>query len=348
MKIAQIAPLTDSVPPKLSISAHQLIHHLTETLVEWGHEVMLFATRDSRTIAHLEAVWPQGLVSSPIDLVEAPQTLLLERAFFSGHRFDIIHSHLDTLAFPCARRSLSPVVTTVHSRPDLPGSAQAYREFQELPLVALLKRQRRSLPWANWVATVHPGLPASRTFHPAAGTYLAFWDRIGVGTGILRAIQLARKVGLPLKIAGEVDPSYEEYFDFGIRSLLHEPGIEYIGPISGARVNEFFGGALAFILPGQGGLPGHLAVIEALAAGTPVIIASSNLHAELIDGATTGFVCHTADDMVAAVENVSMLDRRHCRDAFEAQFTVDRMANEYLTVYETVIANSWTTIASGP
>jgi glycosyltransferase involved in cell wall biosynthesis len=342
MKIAQVAPLTDSVPPKLSLATHRLIHHLTEIMVEQGHEVTLFATRDSRTLAQLEPIWPEGLLYSPIHLVQAPLTLLLERAFFSGQRFDVIHSHLDTLAFPCARRCLSPVVTTVHGQPDLPGSAQAYREFRELPLVAMLKGQQRSLQWANWVATVHPGLPAtSYTFHPVSEGYLAFWDQIAVDTAPIRAIHLAQEVGLPLKLAGDVDRYHDDYFENGIRPFLNEASIDYVGHITGSEIDDLLGNALAVILPGRS-TSGHLSVIEALAAGTPVLVHSSNVHSELIQNGVTGFVCETDRDMIRAIRTVSALDRRHCRQAFEAQFTAERMVAKYLEVYEKIIATSWT------
>lgn len=345
MRIAQVAPLTHCVSGEGTDSTHRLIHCLTESLVDWGHEVTLFATGDSLTSARLEAVWPVSLQSF-VGLVEAPLTLLLERAFFSNYSFDVIHSHLDVMAFPCARRCQSPVVTTIHAGADVPGLAYAYREFHELPLVSLLNAQRRPLPWANWAATVYPGLPLdSHAFHRGPGRYLAFLDRLCPDTAPLQAVQLAGEVGLPLLMAGQIDPAYRGYFELQIEPLLGGPEVVYLGDIAGAEKERFLGDAFALVAPGHHASSEHLSFIEALACGTPIIAMASNANAELIEHGITGYICRTYREMAGAMERVLRLDRCHCRDAFEANFSVERMVEDYLGLYERVIGNRWSMAA---
>lgn len=345
MRIAQVAPLTHSVSGEGTDSTHRLIHGLTESLVEWGHDVTLFATGDSVTSARLEAVWPTS-VQSFVALPEAPMTLLLERAFFSRHTFDVIHSHLDVIAFPCARRCQSPVVTTVHAGAGVPGLSYAYREFLELPLISLLNGQRRPLLWANWAATVYAGLPLDRyAFHRGPGRYLAFLDRLCPDTAPLQAIQLAGEVGLPLLMAGAIDPAYRDYVALQIEPLLGGPEVAYLGDIAGAEKETFLGDALALLVPAHHASTEHLSFIEALACGTPIIAMASNANAELIEHGITGYTCQTYRKMVGAIEDVVRLDRSHCRDAFEAKFSVERMAEDYLGLYEKVIGNRWSMAA---
>ena len=341
MRIAQVAPLNHCVSSEGSDSTHRLIHHLTETLVAWGHEVTLFATGNSRTTARLEAVWPTPLQSHR--LVEPAVTLLLERAFFSAQSFDLIHSHLDVIAFPYARRCQSPVLTTIHAAIESPWLRYAYQEFYELPLVSLMNAQRRPLQEANWATTIYPGLPlGSHAFHPGPGRYLAFFDRICPDTAPLQAVQLAREVGLPLLIAGKIDPADREYFALQIEPLLCGTELAYIGDITGGEKENFLGNALALLAPSHYASSEHLSFIEALACGTPIIARASNSHAELVEHGVTGYTCRTYREMLHFIEEVAQLDRRHCRDAFAANFALERMAHNYMTVYEKVIGNTWT------
>jgi glycosyltransferase involved in cell wall biosynthesis len=344
MRIAQIAPLTHSVSTEGTDSTHRLIHWLTESLMEGGHEVTLFATGDSVTSARLEAVWPTSVRS--VELPEAPLTLQLERAFFSGHSFDVIHSHLDVRAFPCARRSYSPVLTTVHEDAGVPGLRYAYEEFHELPLVSLLKAQRRPLPRANWVATVYPGLPSDRyAFRHGSGRYLAFMDWLCPDTAPLQAIQLAREVGLPLLMAGAIKPAYRDYVSLQINPVLDGSEVAYLGEITGIEKEALLGDALALIVPARHASPAHLSFIEALACGTPIVAMASNTNAEFIEHGVTGFTCQTYQEMVHAIEDVVRLDRCHCRGAFEAKFSVERMTEDYLGLYARVIGNRWSLAA---
>ena len=341
MRIAQVAPLNYCVCCEGSDSTHRLIHHLTESLVGWGHEVTLFATGDSRTTARLEPVWPTPVQSQR--LVEAPVTLLLERAFFSTQSFDLIHSHLDVIAFPYARRCQSPVLTTIHAASDSPWLGYAYQEFHELPLVSLMDAQRRPLRGANWAATIYPGLPLdSHAFHPRPGRYLAFFDCMCPDTAPLQAVQLAKEVGLPLLMAGRIDPAYREYFALQIEPLLGGPEVAYIGDITGGEKESFLGNALALLAPSRHASSEHLSFIEALACGTPIIAMASNSHAELIQHGITGYICMTYREIVQAIEKIAQLDRCHCRDTFEANFSLERMVQDYLAVYEKVIGNTWT------
>ena len=341
MRIAQVAPLNHCVSSEGSDSTHRLIHQLTETLVAWGHEVTLFATGNSCTTARLEAVWPTPLQSQR--LVEAPVALLLERAFFSAQSFDLIHSHLDVIAFPYARRCQWPVLTTIHAATDTPWLGYAYEEFHELPLVSLVNAQRRPLRGANWAATIYPGIPLdSHAFHSRLGRYLAFLDCICPDTAPLQAVQLAREVGLPLVMAGRIDPAYQEYFALQIEPILGGPEVTYIGDITGEEKDSFLGNALALLAPSRHASSEHLSFIEALACGTPIIARASNSHAEFIEHGITGYICTTYREIVQAIENIPQLDRSHCRDVFEGNFALERMAHDYVAVYEKVIANTWT------
>lgn len=251
MRIAQVAPLWESVPPKLYGGTERIVSYITEELVQMGHDVTLFASGDSQTTARLEAVCPLALrLNTGIFNRDAPLIMLQECALGAGADFDIIHSHLDFLGFPLGRRNPVPVITTLHGRLDLPELEPVFREFSELPLVSISDAQRRPLPWANWRATVHHGLPRNLySFHPRSEGYLAFLGRIATEKRPDHAIEIAKRTGLPLRIAAKVDPADRQYYRSAIEPLLDHPLIEFIGEISDAEKDDFIGNATALVCP---------------------------------------------------------------------------------------------------
>jgi glycosyltransferase involved in cell wall biosynthesis len=339
MKIAQVAPVWESVPPKLYGGTERIVSYLTEELVRMGHEVTLFASGDSRTGAQLEAVCPRALrLNTGIFNRDASMVMLQERSLGSTGEFDIIHSHLDFLGFPLARRSFRPVVTTLHGRLDLPELEPVFREYAEMPLVSISDAQRRPMSWANWQTTIHHGLPRDLySFHAEPEGYLAFLGRISPEKRPDHAIQLAKQTGLPLRIAAKVDPADREYYRSEIESMLDHPLIEFIGEISDEEKNEFVGNALALVCPYDWPEPFGLVLIEALACGTPVLAYRRGSIPEIIEDGETGFVCESLPEMVESIGRIKTIDRRHCRAAFEERFTADRMAHDYVTLYERVL-----------
>lgn len=339
MKIAQVSPLWESVPPKCYGGTERIVSYLTEELVRLGHDVTLFASGDSRTAACLEPICPQALrLNDGLLNRNAPLITLLERAFGAPGDFDIIHSHLDFLAFPLARRCSVSTITTLHGRLDLPEIIPVFREFEEMPLVSISNAQRRPVEWANWQATVYHGLPRDLyTFHPQPGRYLAFLGRIAPEKRPDHAIEIAKRVGMPLRIAAKVDPVDRIYFHTEIEPLLDHPLVEYVGELTDAEKDDFLGEAYALIAPFDWPEPFGLVFIESLACGTPVLAYHRGSVPELIDDSITGFVCEGPSKMAAAVERVSLIDRYRCRQAFEERFTVERMVQDYLAVYERIV-----------
>lgn len=338
MKIAQVAPLWESVPPKLYGGTERIVSYVTEELVRMGHDVTLFASGDSQTAARLEGICSHALrLNTGIFNRDAPLTMLLEKSFGTTDGFDVIHSHLDFLGFPLGRRSIVPVVTTLHGRLDLPELEPVFREFAEMPLVSISDAQRRPLPWANWQATIHHGLPHDLyTFHPRAEGYLAFLGRISPEKRPDHAIEIAKLTGLPLRIAAKVDPADQQYFQSEIEPLLDHPLIEFLGEISDAQKNEFVGNAMALVCPYDWPEPFGLVLIEALACGTPVLAYRRGSIPEIIDNGITGFVCETLAEMADAVGRLPLIDRARCRASFDARFTADRMARDYVALYERI------------
>lgn len=339
MRIAQVAPLWESVPPKLYGGTERIASYLTEELVRLGHEVTLFASGDSVTTARLEAVCPRALrLHEGIFNRDAPLITLIERAFGTADRFDVIHSHLDFLGFPLARRCGIPVLTTMHGRLDLSELQPVFREFAEMPLVSISNAQRRPVPYANWQATVYHGLPLDLyKFQPQPGNYLAFLGRISIEKRPDHAIEIAKRVGLPLRIAAKVDPADREYFRDAVEPLLSHPLVEFIGEITDDEKNEFLGNAYALIAPYDWPEPFGLALIEALACGTPVIAYRRGSIPEIIEDSVTGFVCDTLQDMIEAVKHIPLINRARCRSSFEQRFTVKRMVQDYLRIYDALV-----------
>jgi len=336
VRIAQVAPLHESVPPKAYGGTERVVHYLTEALVALGHEVTLFASGDSQTSARLVPVRPRALRLDPDCQDRLPHHIvLLEKVIALAPAFDFIHFHVDYLHFPLSRRAGLRHVTTLHGRLDIPDLDPLYREFRQMPLVSISDAQRAPLPWANWRRTIYHGLPAD-LLRPGNGHggYLAFLGRISPEKRVDRAIEIAQRVGLPLKIAAKVDTADRAYFDETIRPLLDDPRVELLGEIGEAEKNHFLGNAAALLFPIDWPEPFGLVMIEAMACGTPVIAFRGGSVDEVIDDGVTGFVVETIDAAVDAVTRLRALDRRRCRQVFEQRFTARRMAEDYVTVFD--------------
>jgi glycosyltransferase involved in cell wall biosynthesis len=339
MRIAQVAPLFESVPPKYYGGTERVVSYLTEELVKQGHDVTLFASGDSITSARLVATSRRSLRLDKhcVDQL-AHHVLMLERIVQRAASFDVMHFHVDYLHFPYSRRHATPQLTTLHGRLDLPDLVPLYREFRDMPVVSISESQREPLPFANWIGTVHHGLPRDLyRFQREAGEYLAFIGRIAPEKRVDRAIEIAKRVGLPLKIAAKVDDVDREYYESLIKPLLDDPRIEYLGEIGEGEKDEFLGGALALLFPIDWPEPFGLVMVEAMACGTPVIAFHGGSVPEIIDEGLTGFIVDDLDDAVAAVERVGDLSRQHCRDVFEQRFTATRMAYDYLELYSALL-----------
>ncbi len=336
MRIAQVAPLYESVPPKYYGGTERVVSYLTEELIRQGHEVTLFASGDSETKARLVAACRRSLRLDEecIDQM-AHQILMLERVFQRAAEFDIIHFHVDYLHFPLSRRQPITHVTTLHGRLDIPDLIPLYQEFQDMPVISISNEQRKPLPWANWQATVYHGLPADLyRFRPEPGNYLAFMGRISPEKRVDRAIEIAKRIQIPLKIAAKVDPVDKDYFESVIAPLLGDPLVEFVGEIGDAQKNEFLGNAYALLLPIDWPEPFGLVMIEAMACGTPVIAYRGGAVPEIMEEGHTGFIVEELEDAVEAVQRVPELSRKRCREVFEQRFTVTRMARDYLQAYK--------------
>ena len=335
MRIAQVSPLYESVPPKCYGGTERVVSYLTEELVRLGHDVTLFASGDSVTAAHLVPGAPQALrLASCIDPL-AHHIRMLDAVFQQADQFDIVHFHIDYLHFPLSRRIALPHVTTLHGRLDLPDLVSLYREFDEMPLVSISDAQRTPLPWVNWQATVHHGLPLD-LYRPREepGGYLAFLGRISPEKRVDRAIEIARRCDLELRIAAKIDRADREYFAEQIEPLFKLPHVTYVGEIGESAKPEFLGGARAVLFPIDWPEPFGLVMIESMACGTPVVAFRGGSVAEIIDDGQTGFVCDDLDGAVAAVHRTAELSRSRCRAVFEQRFNVTRMACDYLRVYQ--------------
>jgi glycosyltransferase involved in cell wall biosynthesis len=335
VRIAQVAPLFESVPPKYYGGTERVVSYLTEELVRQGHDVTLYASGDSVTKAKLIAPCRRALRldKSCVDQL-AHHILMLEQVGRDAATFDVLHYHCDYLHFPLSRRLGMPHITTLHGRLDLPDLPSLYREFRDVPVVSISNAQREPLAWANWQATIYHGLPEDLyRFRERPGGYFAFLGRISPEKRVDRAIKIARRIGIPLKIAAKVDAVDRDYFAETIEPMLDGPFTEYIGEIGDGEKDEFLGNAYALLFPIDWPEPFGLVMIEALACGTPVIAYKRGSVPEVLDTGVTGFVVTGLDDAVKAAEQVGAIDRRACRRAFEQRFTVRRMAEDYVTVY---------------
>jgi glycosyltransferase involved in cell wall biosynthesis len=344
MRIAQIAPLAEAVPPKRYGGTERVVSYLTEELVALGHDVTLFASGDSATSARLVPMWPRGTRLDPeIHDPLAPVFRMLERVRERAGEFDVLHFHLDYLPFWLFSAQPTPFLSTMHGRMDMPEIWPIYEAHSDLPLVSISDAQRRPLPRANWVATVHHGLP-ERLLVPQAGarpSYLAFLGRISPEKGLDRAIEIAGRAGLPLKIAAKVDRADLDYFEERIRPLLGEPHVEFVGEISEAEKAEFLSGAHALLFPIDWPEPFGLVMIEAMACGAPVIAFEGGSVREIVEDGVTGFVVCDIAGAVAAVARLSELSRAAVRRRFEGRFTARRMARDYLGLYGRLVGVAW-------
>ncbi len=341
MRIAQIAPLYESVPPKAYGGTERVVSYLTEELVRLGHEVTLFASGDSETTAKLVAACPRALWSNKDCRETLPHHVrLMELVFQDVSRFDILHFHCDYLQFPLLRRHPHPSVTTLHGQIHRPDLGPLFAEYPDAPLVSISNNQRRPIPEANWQSTVYHGLPRSLyTYRALPGGYLAFLGRISPEKGVDRAIEIARLAKLKLKIAAKIYPEERAYFHDRIEPLLRQFGewVEYIGEVGGREKDEFLGNARALLFPIDWPEPFGLVMIEAMACGTPVIAWRNGSVPEVLTDGVTGFIVDTIDEAARAVERVVSLDRRACRRSFEETFDAARMARDYVEVYRRLV-----------
>jgi glycosyltransferase involved in cell wall biosynthesis len=337
MKIAQVAPLYESVPPKLYGGTERVVSYLTEALVAEGHNVTLFASGDSQTAAHLIAPCPRSLrlQSGCVDPLAYHFTMLAKVAE-CAEEFDVIHFHIDYLHFPLSRAADLPQLTTLHGRLDLPGLVPLFGEYRDMPVVSISTAQRAPLPWLNWVGNVYHGLPADGLTLGQGGDYLAFLGRISPEKRLDRAIEIAVKSGRPLKIAAKVDKVDREYYELQIKPLLSEPGVEFLGEIAEHEKSDFLGNALALLFPVDWPEPFGLAMIEALACGTPVIAFRSGSIPEVLADTQSGIVVDSVLEAIASISQIESMHRSLVRADFERRFTSKRMAQDYVTLYEAI------------
>jgi glycosyltransferase involved in cell wall biosynthesis len=336
MRIAQVAPLYESVPPKLYGGTERVVSVLTEELVREGHQVTLFASGDSETSARLVPACPESLRlnNGCMDQL-AHHVLMLEQVFSELHNFDIIHFHIDYLHFPLSRRTGAINVTTLHGRLDIPDLQPLYRNFSEMPVVSISDAQREPLPSINWQGTVYHGLQEDRfPFHKEKGEYLAFLGRVSPEKGLDDAIKIAQRAGMRLRIAAKVDAEDKDYFESVIEPMLKDPNIEFIGEIGYPDKGEFLGNAAALLFPINWPEPFGLVMIEAMACGTPVVAYSSGSVPEVLADGVTGFLVNSVETAAEAVGRLSEIDRSRCRHTFEERFSAQRMAHDYLAIYE--------------
>ncbi len=336
MKIAQVAPLYEAVPPKLYGGTERVVAHLCDALTDLGHEVTLFSSADARTRAELVPVRDQAirLDTAPLKSDLAAHLSMLNELSRQQDRFDVIHFHVDMIHFPMFEAIASRTLTTLHGRLDIKDLPEVYRRWPRYPLVSISNAQRAALPFANWAGTVYHGFPEDLyRFEPTPRGYLAFLGRISPEKGPDRAIAIAKRLGMPLKMAAKVDAADKAYFHREIEPLLDHPLIEFVGEINDEQKSDFLGGAEALLFPIEWPEPFGLVSIEAMACGTPVIGYRHGAVPEVIDDGVTGFVVDGEDEAVEAVRRARSLDRRAIRRGFDRRFSATAMARGYLDLY---------------
>jgi glycosyltransferase involved in cell wall biosynthesis len=339
LRIAQIAPLYESVPPRLYGGTERVVSYLTEELVAQGHEVTLFASADSRTAARLVSSSAESLrlARAPIEAL-ASQLLQMEQLRRDVGQFDIVHNHVDYLPFPLLRGCARASLTTPHGRLDGPQWGVMAHRYRELALSSISFAQRRPLPKANWTGTVYHGIPVDRhAFRARHGDYLVFLGRISPEKRVDRAIEIARRAGMPLKIAAKVGTSDATYFDRWIAPLLDDPLVEFLGEVDEAGKDELLGNAFALLFPIAWPEPFGLAMIEAMACGTPVVAFRRGSVPEIVQDGVNGFIVDDVAGAVAALDRVVEMERRDCRALFEQRFTAKRMASDYVALYTELV-----------
>jgi glycosyltransferase involved in cell wall biosynthesis len=341
MRIAQVAPLTEAVPPKLYGGTERVVHWLTEELVTLGNDVTLFASGDSQTSAKLDATWPRALrLDGAVRDPNALHMVMLERVRqkCDDEEFDFLHFHLDYYPFSLFFRQPTPFLTTLHGRLDLPEHQPVFTTFSSVPVISISNAQRRPVPQANWLRTIHHGLPENLlTPRPITPSYLGVLGRIAPEKGVDRAIKIAVKCGIPLKIAAKVDRADQEYYDEIIRPLIDGSFIEYIGEIGDHEKSDFLSGALGLLVPIDWPEPFGLVMIEAMACGTPVIAYNRGSVPEIVEENLTGFIVDDEISAAAAVTRLPQLNRKAIRKQFEKRFTARRMALDYLAAYHSLM-----------
>lgn len=341
MKIAQIAPLVESVPPTLYGGTERVVSWLTEELVRQGHEVTLFASGDSKTQARLVPIVPRSLRLDGIHNSLPYNFIMLDQVAARHAEFDVLHFHIDFFHYPLFRAMAHKTLTTLHGRQDLPELPAIYRAFPHMPLVSISNHQRLPVPPVNWMGTVYHGLPEG-LLGPGkgAGGYLAFLGRICADKGPLEAIEIARRAGMKLKMAAKVDPADAQYFAQQVKPVLdRSPHVEFIGEINDSQKQEFLGNARALLFPISWPEPFGLVMIEAMACGTPVIAFNSGSVPEIMEDGLTGFVVQDVAQAAAAVAKVNTLFRPSIRSRFEERFSAGAMAREYVRIYQQLAAS---------
>jgi len=341
MRIAQVAPLYERVPPLYYGGTERIVSYLTEELIRQGHQLTLFASGESLTEGSLVASCARSLRLNPdcLDYL-AYHFLQLEQVFHLANSFDVIHFHIDYLHFPLSRRRGIPNVTTLHGRLDIADLVPLYREFTDMAVVSISNAQRNPLPWLNWQGTVHHGIPVDLyECKKDQGSYLAFLGRISPEKRVDRAIEIAKSANMKLKIAAKIDAVDRQYMEREIRPLLDHPLIEFIGEIGEREKQEFLGNAYALLFPIDWSEPFGLVMIEAMACGTPVVAFLRGSVPEVIDEGVTGFIVQSIEEAVVALERIQHFDRERCREVFERRFSATRMANDYVKIYEKLLAS---------
>jgi glycosyltransferase involved in cell wall biosynthesis len=351
MRIAQVAPLYESVPPKLYGGTERVVSYLTEELVRQGHRVVLFATADSATRAELRPVCDRALRLEGRKILDplAHHLRMLEMVAQEAAEFDIVHFHIDYLHFPVTRRDGFAAVTTLHGRLDIADVTPLFREYNEMNLVSISDAQRTPMPWANWIGTVYHGLPENLyTPREEHGKYLAFLGRISPEKRVDRAIEVAKRVGMPIKIAAKIDAADRDYYEANIRHLMDDPLVEYLGEIGQQDKTEFLSNAYALMFLVDWQEPFGLVLTESMACGTPVIAFGMGSVPEVIDDGVTGYIVDGVEDAVGAVEQVATLDRHLIRRVFEERFSARRMCHDYVSVYQKIRASASDFVAGEP
>ncbi|MEP9352655.1 glycosyltransferase family 4 protein [Xanthobacter sp. KR7-65] len=343
MRIAQVAPLIESVPPRRYGGTERIVSYLTEELVRAGHEVTLFASGDSLTAAHLEPMCETGLrlTPGPVDPI-VHHMVMLEEVRRRANDFDVMHVHLDLLHYPVLREEQARCLTTLHGRLDLPAVHRLYSCYEDFPLISISDHQRLPMPPVNWAGTIHHGLPKDLLpFSPKASGYLAFLGRISPEKRPDRAIEIAAKAGMPLKIAAKVDRADLAYWEDVIKPMVDStPGVEFIGEIDERQKADFLGGAAALLFPIDWPEPFGLVMIEAMSCGTPVIAFARGSVPEVLEEGVTGFLVESVEEAIERVGEIDRLDRAAIRRIFEQRFSAERMARDYVAIYQRLAARA--------
>lgn len=342
MRIAQVSPLYESVPPKLYGGTERVVSYLTDELVQRGHEVTLFASGDSTTRARLEPVVPRAIrLSGPVTDPHCYQMLEMGRVFDRASEFDVIHCHVEYFSLPFTRLVSTPVLTTLHARLDTLELQPIFREYADANLVSISYNQRKPLPFVNWIATVYNGVDLSLyRLERRRGKYLAFLGRISPEKGIEQAVEVAKRTGIPLKVAAKVDPADVTYYENEVKPLLDHGLVEFLGEIDQSHKAEFLGNAMALIFPIHWPEPFGLVMVEALACGTPVIAGRFGSVPEIISDGKTGFICDSVEEMVLACQRIGQILPEECRRQVEKRFCSSVMAKGYEQAYAKIIGNA--------